>query len=168
MRLTVIALLLAGVAGCYWETGNNPGRPVEDPKPETESGGDEEPQPEADRGGDDEPESEFEATLKAAEKGDAEAQIRLGYMYKYGKGVPKDHAEAVKWFRKAAEQGRMLAQYKLGVMYRDGLGVPKDDVEAYIWFSIAATNGDELPKKWLSDAKAKLTHPTRRRPATSY
>ena len=26
-------------------------------------------------------------------------------MYYYGQGVPKNYAEAVKWFRKAAEQG---------------------------------------------------------------
>ena len=55
MRLTLIALLLAGVVGCYWETGNNRGRPVEEPKLETGNGGGEELDP------------EFEATLKAAE-----------------------------------------------------------------------------------------------------
>jgi TPR repeat protein len=36
-------------------------------------------------------------------------------MYLNGKGVPKDDAEAVKWFRKAAEQGYADAQYDLGL-----------------------------------------------------
>ena len=29
------------------------------------------------------------------------AQYNLGQMYKFGEGVPKDYAEAFKWFRKA-------------------------------------------------------------------
>ena len=40
---------------------------------------------------------------KAAEQGDAEAQNRLGVCYEYGKGVPQDYQEAVKWYRKAVE-----------------------------------------------------------------
>ena len=31
-------------------------------------------------------------------------------MYKDGKGVQQDYAEAVKWYRKAAEQGKANAQ----------------------------------------------------------
>ena len=50
-------MLLAGVVGCVPMPAHNPVRPVEEPKPETENGGDEEP------------ESKIEATLKAAEKG---------------------------------------------------------------------------------------------------
>ena len=33
----------------------------------------------------------------AAQTGDADAQWMLGYAYAYGKGVPKDDAQAVKW-----------------------------------------------------------------------
>ena len=36
-----------------------------------------------------------------AEAGDAKAQTTLGWMYKEGKGVPQDYAEALKWTRKA-------------------------------------------------------------------
>ncbi len=41
----------------------------------------------------------------AANQGDPEAQISLGFMYAEGQGVPQDDAEAVRWYRKAAEQG---------------------------------------------------------------
>jgi uncharacterized protein len=41
-------------------------------------------------------------------------------MYATGEGVPKDDAEAVKWFRKAAEQGHAKAQFNLGAMYDNG------------------------------------------------
>ena len=71
------------------------------------------------------------AALRAkAEKGDAEAQDDLGVMYYKGQGVPKNDAEAVKWFYKAAEQGNAGAQYDLGVMYDNGRGVPKSFGEA--------------------------------------
>ncbi|MFP6688182.1 MAG: hypothetical protein VCD31_02525, partial [Alphaproteobacteria bacterium] len=39
-----------------------------------------------------------------AEQGDADAQTLIGMMYNEGLGVPKNDAEAVKWFHKAAEQ----------------------------------------------------------------
>ena len=38
-------------------------------------------------------------------KANARAQFNLGVMYANGDGVPKDAAEAVKWYRKAADQG---------------------------------------------------------------
>ena len=36
---------------------------------------------------------------------DAETQYRIGNCYAEGKGVAKDKAEAVRWYRKAAAQG---------------------------------------------------------------
>ena len=59
----------------------------------------------------------FKATKIKAEQGDAEAQYLLGVMYDYGRGVPEDAAEAVKWTLKAAKQGFAKAQYSLGFMY---------------------------------------------------
>jgi len=139
MRLTLIAFLLAGVAGCGTEPADEPGRSVEEPKLENGNGG--EAEPVAKNGGDDGPESEFEATLKAAEQGDAKAQFNLGYMYRFGDGVPEDKAEAVKWHRKAAEQGDDIAQFMLGVMYELGEGVPSDAAEAAKWHLKAAAQG---------------------------
>ena len=37
-----------------------------------------------------------------ADHGDAKAQNKLGNMFGIGQGVPKDYAEAVKWYRSAA------------------------------------------------------------------
>jgi TPR repeat protein len=34
-----------------------------------------------------------------------EAQFNLGRCYQFGRGVAKDEAEALKWYRKAAGQG---------------------------------------------------------------
>ena len=43
--------------------------------------------------------------LPLAEQGVAEAQYHLAVMYEFGRGLPLDYAEAVKWHRKAADQG---------------------------------------------------------------
>ena len=59
----------------------------------------------------------FLETKVKAEKGDAKAQTLLGIFYQLGAGVPKDDAEAVKWYRKAADQGYATAQFNLGVIY---------------------------------------------------
>ncbi len=55
--------------------------------------------------------------------------------------MPKDFAEAVKWFRKAADQGYAEAQFGLGSAYATGEGVPKDSTEAVKWFRKAADQG---------------------------
>ena len=67
---------------------------------------------------------------EAAEQGYAPAQNSLGRMYSRGWGVlPKDDAEAVKWYSLAYKQGDMDAQMSLGIMYVDGRGVPRDVVK---------------------------------------
>jgi hypothetical protein len=70
------------------------------------------------------------------------AQISLGYAYADGIGVPKDRAEAVRWWRKAADQGNAEAQNSLGVAYASGEGVPQDFSEAVLWYRRAADQGD--------------------------
>ena len=50
-----------------------------------------------------------------------------------GVGIPKDYAEAMKWYLLAAEQGYAGAQNNLGLVYGNGEGVPKDSAEAVKW-----------------------------------
>jgi TPR repeat protein len=73
-----------------------------------------------------------------AEQGLAVAQFKLGLMYNFGRGVPQDHAEAVKWFRLAAEQGHAGSAHELGFKYSLGRGVPQDYAEAVKWYRLAA------------------------------
>jgi TPR repeat protein len=84
----------------------------------------------------------FQATMKKAEQGNAEAQYNLGLNYFHGHGVSRDHEEAVKWYRKAAEQGHARAQDNLGSCYAKGEGVLRDHKEAAKWFRTAAEQGD--------------------------
>ena len=69
-------------------------------------------------------------------------------MYKEGRGVPQDYAEALKWYRKAAEQGDGLAQTHLGNIYLNGFGVARDLVLAFMWMSLAAESGGKNGAKF--------------------
>ncbi len=77
-----------------------------------------------------------------AERGDAEAQYRVGLMHEFGKGFPQDKAQGIAWFRKAAAQGHSAAQQELGVIYSTGDGVAQDDAQAAAWFRKAADQGN--------------------------
>ena len=76
-----------------------------------------------------------------AERGDPEAQYRLASAYYYGRGVPRDYAEAFRWYQKAADQGSAIAQYAVGYCYQYGRGVPRKPAEAALWERKAADQG---------------------------
>lgn len=93
---------------------------------------------------------------KAAERGDANAQYRLGSCYSNGDGVETNEVEAVRWYRmaaeqyhKAAEQGEADAQYRLGTCYAFGDGVETNEAEALKWYHKAAEQGHEGAKGQL-------------------
>jgi len=96
----------------------------------------------------------------SSDQGNANAQKNLGWMYAEGKGVPKDYAEAVKWYMKAADQGNAFAQHNLGLMYKNGNGVAKDRDGARKWFQKAADQGNEDAKKELQKLEFE-NHPFR-------
>lgn len=85
-----------------------------------------------------EPAARFDACRTVADQGNSKARTVLGHMYEKGHGVPRDHAEAVRWYRLAAEQGFAAAQTHLGVMYAKGRGVAQDHAEALRWYRSAA------------------------------
>jgi Sel1 repeat len=77
-----------------------------------------------------------------AERGDPEAQYRIGRMYEFGNGYPQDKAQGIAWIRKAAAQGHVDAEQELGVVYATGDGVKQDNAQAVAWFRKAAEHGD--------------------------
>lgn len=82
-----------------------------------------------------------EALRLAAQRGDADAQNRLGEAYEIGDDVPKDLDMAVAWFQKAAAQGHIEAQFNLGTLYHNGEGVTADATAAQRWWRRAAEHG---------------------------
>ena len=78
---------------------------------------------------------------ESAEKGDSDAQYKLGLLYLTGNGALQDFDEAARWLKLAAEQGYALAQYELGLIYRTGHGFAIDPVKSYMWLNLAAAAG---------------------------
>ena len=89
--------------------------------------------------------------------GDTTGQLNLDVMYARGSGVPKDYAEAVKWYRMAAEQGHAKAQNILGVKCDNGDSVPEDDVRAHAWYNLAAEQGYERAVKARKRLRERMT-----------
>lgn len=79
---------------------------------------------------------------RAALKGYAPSQYRLGYCYQSGQGEEQSFSVANQWYEKAALQGFVDAQYKLGHSYRTGRGVQIDLPTAFRWYKKAADAGD--------------------------
>lgn len=77
--------------------------------------------------------------LKAAsEKGNIEAQYRLGMMYRFGWGVEKSFKTARERFQTAADEDHAEAQSELAKIFKDGRGIDRDYVTAARWFEKAA------------------------------
>lgn len=104
------------------------------------------------------PEDEVKAIIARAEspEDDLRAKAELASMYLLGRGVPRDTAIAVKWFREIdawtdANQAKMMGdvptgtgeiRFTLGKIYASGDSrVPKDLIEAEKWYRKAAKIG---------------------------
>ena len=107
------------------------------------------------------PLSDISATVQSlrtqAAQGDRQAQLNLGVLHDFGRGVPQDYAEARQWYVKAAAQGDAGAQFNLGVLYDLGHGVPRDNVRAYMWFSLAGANGHKQAAEFRDALATKMT-----------
>ena len=79
-----------------------------------------------------------------AERGAADAQAELGVRYAAGRGVERDHGEAVSWYRRAVAQGDARGQVELGVAYERGRGVEQNHDEAVRWYRRSAEQGNAL------------------------
>jgi TPR repeat protein len=79
--------------------------------------------------------------FQKADRGDAEAQLEMGYKYEHGIGFNQNYPEALNWYQKAADQGNAEAEFYVGHMYEKGLGVGQDNSEMVKWYKKAADHG---------------------------
>ena len=71
---------------------------------------------------------------RASERGHAEAQYSLGFMYLRGEGIEPDPARGLEWLRRSADQGDESAIRLLADVYREGqFGIPVDAAGAQKW-----------------------------------
>jgi uncharacterized protein len=79
-----------------------------------------------------------------AERGDADAQYNIGWMYLNGYGLRVDDSHALEWWQRASEQGHIDASFSIGMLYSLGEGkVAKDLNLAVDYYLLAATKGHE-------------------------
>jgi TPR repeat protein len=78
---------------------------------------------------------------KAAARGNASAEMELGFLAEHGKLGKADPQTAFVWYQRSAQHGDRDGMNALAVAYDDGLGVEKDAVLAVQWFQRAAEGG---------------------------
>jgi TPR repeat protein len=84
--------------------------------------------------------ADLQTTKAHADRGNADAQFKLGVYYANLK--THNYPQASYWYLLAALQNHSLAQFNLGVMCAKGQGIPKEDAKAMQWFQKAADQGD--------------------------
>ncbi len=104
---------------------------------------------------------EYEAARKELEPlaaaGDAKSQVRLGLMYREGRGAPRDPKRAFSWLLKAAKQGRADAQFLVGTMYRRGEGTMLDEDAGLAWLRRSAAQGNPKAADAIAQVDAART-----------
>jgi Sel1 repeat len=84
--------------------------------------------------------------------GDATAALQLFGIFRDGKLVPTDLAQAGDWVRLAANSGHRSAQFQLGVYLSEGIqGFEKNQIEAATWLQRAAEQGHAMSMLWVGD-----------------
>ena len=86
-----------------------------------------------------------------AEKGDLAAQFELGSRHNYGRGLPKNSREALRWLNRAAEAGQADAMRLLAVKFYGGFDVPVNFEEALRWAAKLADSGDREAQMMLAN-----------------
>jgi TPR repeat protein len=94
--------------------------------------------------------SEVGALLRNAERGDAQAQTELGFMYLRGDRVVPDIEIAARWFLRASQQGSFKARYALGTLLCPTCVPAPDYTEAALRFRAAAEHGAALAQANLA------------------
>ena len=64
---------------------------------------------------------QFDVNLPLAEKGNAEAMLKVGRAYEHGNGIQKDHLKGYEWQKKAAEAGNSDAAFYFGTYAQEGV-----------------------------------------------
>jgi len=101
------------------------------------------------------------AAVVAADNGDA--AFRRGEAYLYGRGVPQNCDEAIKYLKAASAKLHPRARSTFGTMYATGHCVPRDLPTSYLWFAHAlqADPNNQVLVKDLNAIWNQMTPPER-------
>jgi len=89
--------------------------------------------------------------------------FRKGEAYLYGRGVPENCDEAVKYLKAASAKSNARARSAFGTMYATGHCVPRDLPTSYSWFALAlrVDPNNQILEKDLSAVWNQMTPPER-------
>lgn len=90
---------------------------------------------------------------RAADAGDPDARVALGYNLLNGIGAARDVKAAVRWYRMACADGNLSAHFTLGQLYSEGLDVRKDLRRARAHLRFAARRGHAMATKLLASLR---------------
>jgi hypothetical protein len=97
----------------------------------------------------------------AADTGDAE--FRKGEAYLYGRGMPQNCDEAVKYLKAASAKSNAKARSTFGTMYATGHCAARDLPTSYLWFAMAlrVDPNNQILEKDLNAIWNQMTPPER-------
>ena len=76
----------------------------------------------------------FERALWEADHDNIQAMYQVGQYYEFGKGVEKNYAQAMRWYKSAFFTGEKYGAVAVGNLYENGLGVEKNLKKALSWY----------------------------------
>jgi len=86
----------------------------------------------------------FKEYLPLAEAGNAEAQYRIGRMYRFGLGRNQNYDKAMFWFKKAVKSGYRPMMITLGYMIGRGQGVKASKEAEICFYRLEAERGNKM------------------------
>ncbi|MCP8940160.1 SEL1-like repeat protein [Alsobacter sp. SYSU M60028] len=87
---------------------------------------------------------------RAAESSEPEAQYAMGVLFKQGRGVQRDPAQAAMWLSLAAENHNGAAMVEYAIMLFNGEGVTRDETAGAKMFRRAAELGNPVAQNRLA------------------
>ncbi len=90
--------------------------------------------------------------VQAADRGDLDAQYRLGLVLVYGAGAQADPAAGVAWLQRAAKGDHARAHVFLGELHSFGVLVSRDATFARLHFRAAARKGNRDGRYWAASS----------------
>jgi TPR repeat protein len=91
------------------------------------------------------PQKSFDLNSRAAESGNHDAVLAMGWFYHNGVGVEPDMNLAKRWYKKSARQGEPMAMFGLGQLAYD----QGEYADAMAWFKRAAEKGHSRSLFWI-------------------
>lgn len=101
----------------------------------------------------------FERALWEADHGNIQAMYQVGQYYEFGKGVEKNYAQAMRWYKSAFFTGEKYGAVAVGNLYENGLGVEKNLKKALSWYKRGSAVNEPGARKRVKYVRKLINQP---------